>query len=387
MLNEMRSHLVEKLLPFWAGLKDDENGGYFGQYTFDLQVNKHAEKGCILNSRILWFFSKAYLLLGDKSILPYATHAYKNMMEKFVDDDFLGVYWSITAEGTPLDTTKHTYNQAFSIYALSAYYQATKDEKALEKAFAIYHLIEEKCKDENGYLESFNREFLPESNEKLSENGVVAHRTMNTLLHVIEAYGGLYEVTRDGEVGASITKCLHIFKDKMYNKAECRQEVFFDSDYHSLLDLCSYGHDIESCWLLEWAASLLDDAPLFEEISAISSQMAKHVYDNAFISDSLLNECEDGVKDTTRVWWVQAEAVVGFLNEWQKNNAQRNYLDAANRIWSFIKTYMVDSRPHSEWFWEVDATFAPTSKKDIVEPWKCPYHNGRMCMEIMKRLG
>ena len=180
-VNEIETHLKEKLIPFWEGLKDKENGGYYGYMGYDLAIDTHYEKGCILNSRILWFFSNAYMLLGEDHLKDAAEHAYKFLKDCCIDKENGGVYWSVTYNGKISDDTKHTYNQAFAIYALSSYYDAIKDEEALKIAEELFNLIEEKCTDEYGYLEAFSRTFEPAGNDKLSENGVMADKTMNTL--------------------------------------------------------------------------------------------------------------------------------------------------------------------------------------------------------------
>lgn len=381
---EMKTHLTTKLIPFWEGLKDEEKGGYTGYMGQDLMADRSYEKGCILNSRILWFFSNAYMLLGDENLRADAGHAYRFLREHCLDKEYGGVFWSVAEDGKPLDTTKHTYNQAFAIYALSSYYDAVKDEEALALAGALQDLVEEKCRDEGGYLEAFDRMFAPVGNEKLSENGVTAERTMNTLLHVFEAYTEFYRVCGDGKTAGYLREMFDLVDKKVYNRERRRQEVFFDRNWNSLIDLHSYGHDIEAAWLLDRGLELLDDPAYTEKISPITRQMTKQVYRCAYRNYSLLNEAENGVDDTTRIWWVQAEAVVGFLNGYQKQG-DRRYLEAAQNIWEYIKEYLVDKREGSEWFWCVDEKGAP-AEKPIVEPWKCPYHNGRMCMEVIRRL-
>lgn len=377
--------LTKQILPFWEGLRDERFGGYYGYLDFDLNLDKQAEKGCILNSRILWFFSRAAMDLKDESITPYARHAYEFLRKFCVDGEQGGVYWSVTYDGRPLDTTKHTYNQAFAIYALSAYYRLTGDGEALQLARDLFRLIEGRCTDKGGYLEAFTRDFVPASNEKLSENGVMATRTMNTLLHVFEGYAGLYEAARDPEVGAAMERILDIYAGKVYNQTLRRQEVFFDGDYNSLIDLTSYGHDIESSWLIDWGASLLDKPELAANISAINSNLADQVLKTAFDGRSLANECDKGVVDAHRVWWVQAEALLGFVNEFIKHPERTDCRDAAAALWRYINEKLVDPREGSEWFWRLNADGTPDREKPIVEPWKCPYHNGRMCMELMRR--
>ena len=302
---------------------------------------------------------------------------------KLKDEEHGGVYWSCDYLGRPLDTTKHTYNQGFAIYALSAYYRLTGELRALTRALEIFRLIENRCTDAEGYLEAFTVDWQPESNEKLSENGVMAEKTMNTLLHVFEGYAGLYQASRDPSVGQAMRRILEIYADKIYSPELHRQLVFFDKHYHSIIDLYSYGHDIESSWLIDWGCALLGDAALTAKITAINSDLARSVYAHAYRDHSLLNECERGVDNTTRVWWVQAEAVLGFVNEYQKSGDPK-YRDAAG-IWHYITEKILDKRPGGEWFWSVDASGVPANRQPIVEPWKCPYHNGRMCMELIRR--
>ena len=383
-VTEIKEHLVNDLIPFWQGLKDEENGGFYGYLSYDLKLDKKAVKGCILNSRILWFFSNAYMLLGDSSLLESAAHAYQFLKDYCVDNEFGGVFWSLTYDGTPEDTTKHTYNQAFSIYALASYYDASKNPEALEIAWKLYDLVESKCKDKYGYLEAFTRSFEPEENDKLSENGVIAEKTMNTLLHVFEAYTELYRVTKAEKVAKQIRFMMDIIKDKVFNKEIGRQEVFFDKTWNSLIDLYSYGHDIETAWLVDRGLEVLDDEAYTNMLSPITKIITENIYNRAYIDHSLVNESENGVVDTTRVWWVQAEAVVGFLNGYQKQG-DKKFLDASEDIWNYIKKYFIDKRNGSEWFWSVKEDHTP-NEKPIVEPWKCPYHNGRMCFEVLRRM-
>ncbi|HCT90889.1 MAG TPA: N-acylglucosamine 2-epimerase, partial [Lachnospiraceae bacterium] len=370
-IKEMEDHLKNRMIPFWEGLRDDTCGGYYGYKGFDLVVDKRYEKGCILNSRILWFFSNAYRLFGDERLAGDARHAYEFMKNYCVDRDYGGVYWSVSYDGEVIDSTKHTYNQAFAIYALASYYDAVGSEEALALALQIQSVIEEKCTDEWGYLEAFNRQFEPEDNDKLSENGVMAEKTMNTLLHVMEAYTELYRVSRDGRTENRLRFILDLLADKLYNPDLKRQEVFFDKTWNSLIDLHSYGHDIETAWLTDRCLDVLGDEAYMAKLTPVTRALTGKVYEKAYREHSLLNEAERGVDDTTRVWWVQAEAVVGFYNGWQRQPEHTEYLEAAREIWSYICNHMIDPRPGSEWFWSLDSSHRPI-EKPIVEPWKCP---------------
>lgn len=385
MVQEVKEHLTNCIIPFWKKLRDNENGGYYGYMDFDLNPDKQAVKGCILNSRITWFFSNAYTLLKDESLLDEAKHAYAFLKERCLDKENGGIFWSMNADGTPEDTTKHTYNQAFAIYALSSYYEASGDAEALKLAYELFHIIEEKCTDDLGYKEAFNLRFEEVDNDKLSENGVMAQKTMNTLLHVFEGYTELYRVDHNPEVKERLLWIMDTFAEKMYNPTLHRQEVFFDREYHSLIDLHSYGHDIETAWLIDRGVEVLGEKKYEEKMSPITKDLTAQIYKVAFNGHSLHNECEKGVVSTTRIWWVQAETVVGFLNGYEKDSSHTEYLEAAKSEWQFIKDYVIDKRDGSEWFWEVTEEGQPESKKPIVEPWKCPYHNGRMCFEVIKR--
>ena len=386
MLEEVKAHLMNDIIPFWKNLRDDEFGGYYGYMDYDLKLDKKAVKGCILNSRITWFFANAYTLLKDESLLEEAKHGFAFMKEHCMDKENGGIFWSMKYDGTPEDTTKHTYNQAFSIYALSSYYEATHDEEALVMAKELFHIIETKCTDEIGYKEAFDKEFHEVENDKLSENGVIAEKTMNTLLHVFEAYTELYRVAKLPEVKERLEWIMDTFADKVYNPKLHRQEVFFDRNMNTILDLHSYGHDIETAWLMDRGVEVLGEKKYEEKMTPITKDLTAEIYKVAFDGHSLANECEKGVVNVHRIWWVQAETVIGFLNGWQKDPSRTEYLDAAKSEWQFIKDHVMDKRQGSEWFWEVDPSGKPYEGRPIVEPWKCPYHNGRMCFEVIRRL-
>lgn len=378
------NNLSNCILPFWEGMMDPDFGGFYGMLDFDLKLDKKAVKGCILNSRILWFFSNVYLTTKDASVLPYADHAFEFLKTYCIDRENGGIYWSMTYDGKIDDSTKHTYNQAFAIYALASYYDATGHREALDLAMDLFHVIETKCRLGDGYGESYTMDFVPNVNDKLSENNVIADKTMNTLLHVCEAYTELQRVAPNEEVW----KRLYWTVDEFYNSVYCperhRLEVFFDSDMNSILDLHSYGHDIEATWLLDRALDVLGDRELSDKLAPMILDLTEQIYQVAYEDHSVMAEAEKGVVLTTRIWWVQCESIIGFYNAYQKTRDMR-YLDAAENIWTYIEEHLLDPREGSEWYYEVDADGVPSSRLPIVEPWKCPYHNGRMCMEIMRR--
>ena len=383
---EIKEHLTMHMIPFWTSLIDEENGGFYGKVDDHLVVYKDAVKGCILNSRILWFFSNAYQLLGDSSLLESATHAYRFLINQMLDKENGGVYWALNFDGSISDNSKHTYNQAFAIYALSSYYKISKEQEARDTALALFDLVESKCRDKEGYLEAFDRTFLPVENDKLSENGIIASKTMNTLLHVFEAYTELYHVTLEEKVADRMRWILDLVATKVYNKELRRQEVFFDEHMNSLIDLHSYGHDIEAAWLLDLGLKVLDDDTYKNKLKDIIEQLEDHVFEEAFHEDGLDNECEDGVADKTRIWWVQAETMVGYFNAFEKRPEKTEYLEVVLKTWEYCKKNLIDVRERSEWFYEISVDGSRNQEKNVVDMWKCPYHNGRMCFEMIKRV-
>lgn len=368
------------ILPYWKKLIDCRHGGYYGMVDFTLDTKKNADKGVILNSRILWFFSSAHTYIQDKSLIAYAEHAYNFLTEHCADSKNGGVYWTVAYDGAVKEDIKHTYNQAFAIYALCAYYEASGKSVVLEQALELFEMIERYAADEYGYKEAFTVDWLPMENEKLSENGIIADKTMNTLLHLLEAYTELYKVSQNSKVKEKLVFLLDIFKNKVYNKQLHRLEVFFDGSLNPLIDLQSFGHDIEAAWLLDRACEIAESG----EMGSITTDLVDTVLKRAFVNGSILNECFNGQTDATRVWWVQAEAVVSLLNKAIELTSEE-YLQKANEILIYIENSFVDKRAGGEWFWDLDEDGKPTSEKPITEPWKCPYHNGRMCFEIIRR--
>lgn len=377
--SEVRAHLEQKILPFWEKLKDEKRGGFYGYMDEELRTNRDADKGCILNSRILWTFSAAARVLRREDLREYADHAY-DFLSRFEDPVNGGVFWSVTCDGKPSDTTKHTYCQAFAVYGLASYYRLTGKEEALEKAMALFRTIETKCRDEKGYLEALKADFTPESNEKLSENGVMASRTMNTLLHVLEAYAELQRACPSETVRKAGREGMEQALATVYNPEKRRMEVFFDNDFRSILDMQSYGHDIEGSWLLYDAAETFMDGDELEPYRRMCLDLLESSTERAFTDHGLNYEIVAGKVNTIRAWWPQAETMLGFEFGWRMTG-DRSWTDRMRVQWDYIRRVTVDPREGSEWFNELreDGT---SLGKPMVEEWKCPYHNGRMCLRL-----
>lgn len=389
MREEIKSELLNDIIPFWNALRDNEYGGWYGVVDGALNVDKKGEKGVILHSRILWFYSNAYIALKDEKLLDNARHAYEFLTEKCYDKKHGGVFWAVNYDGSVLDDMKHSYCQAFFIYALSSYYRASGDKAALDTAYEVMELVERHHADGVAYREKLSRDWSTElANDELSENGLMADKTMNTTLHLMEAYTELYLADRSPRVLERLKFQLDVTYDKIFDKENDKLFVFFDRELNEIGDVYSYGHDIEATWLIDRAIDVIGDEEYgrkFREMnSRIAAKIARTAFDKA--SGSLLNECDKGVVNRRRIWWVQAESVVGFLNAYKRGYGGQEYLDIAESVWDFIKNNIVDKRPGGEWLSSLDDGGKADPSENIVDPWKCPYHNGRMCLEVLSRL-
>lgn len=390
---EIRNELVDHIIPFWDNLADYEHGGFYGYMDSDLNISKDADKGVILHSRILWFYSNAYLILKDLEYLKKARHTYNFLNKHCIDREYGGVYWLVDSKGKPLDTMKHIYCQAFFIYALSSYYDASGDSDVLESAYNVFKVIEEKGRDNIAYLEAMTKSWEPADNDALSENGIQAEKTMNTVLHLIEAYTELYRVDGSTTVRECLLFLLKLVHEKIYDSNEDKLFVFFNKKMKVLGDIHSYGHDIEATWLIDRACEVileksspcLVEKELFDRISQMNRTIVKNIYNNALDkkTGALNNERVGNDINKKRVWWVQAEGVVGFLNAYSKYENE-DYLETAKNLWFYIRENIVDIRKGGEWHSERNED-GSVGKRAVVEPWKCPYHNGRMCFEVIRK--
>lgn len=383
---ELETHLITHILPFWMKLKDNQNGGFYGMVDYELTIHKEADKGGIAAARYLWSFSAAYRITQKSEYIECAHHAYKFLVEKVYDQVHKGLFWLVDYQGNPVQDQKHVYTQSFGVYALSEYYRATKNEEALQYAMKLFQLMETVGfdKENNAYKEEFDREWNELPNEKLSENGVMASITTNTHLHVLEAYTNLYKASPIPEVKERLTNLVEIFYEKIYDKDTKFLHVFFDKKWNSLLNLKSFGHDIEASWLIDDAIKALGLEN--EKYVRMVIDIAYNIANTAILEDgSLANEQHEEEVDDTRVWWVQAEAVVGFQNAYERTKDEA-FLNIMNDVWKYIKNHIVDKRDGGEWFWSIEPDGKPTERA-VGEPWKTPYHNSRFCLEMMERIG
>lgn len=425
--NEVRQELENDILPFWMEkMTDSGRGGFYGRIDGGDTLHAYAPKGAILNARILWTFSAAYRILRRPEYLDTATRAKRYLIDRFYDNDFGGVYWSLDADGNPLDTKKQIYAQGFAIYGLGEYARATGDDEALDYAVRLFNLIEEHSFDRgrNGYVEAFMRDWSVIGDMRLSDKDENASKTMNTHLHILEPYANLYRVWKDARLERQLRNMIGLFTDKIMNRETSHLDLFFDDDWHTRGDIVSYGHDIEASWLIHEAALVLGDKALLKEIEPVIVNIARAADEGLNPNGSLIYEQTSGRVDkqtsgqadgqTSRQgtdgvqagkqgeapcqlvtctsstdkelhWWVQAENVVGHVNLYQ-HFGDEAALDTAVKCWQFIKNSLID-REHGEWHWSLMPDGTVNRRDDKAGFWKCPYHNGRMCMEIIERFG
>lgn len=385
---EMKQCLEDNILRYWIDkVTDNEHGGYYGRVDGHDQVHPEAEKGAILNGRILWAFSAAYRVLKKQEYLDAATRAKDYILDHFVDKEYGGVYWSLDCEGKPLDTKKQTYAIGFVIYGLSEYARATGDKQALDAAIKLYHDIEAHAFDEvyGGYVEALTREWNPIADMRLSDKDENGAKTMNTHLHVIEPYTNLYRVWPSKELRESIHRLLDVFTDKLYNKETHHLDLFFDNEWHGRRNIESYGHDIEATWLLWETALVLGEDDVKTKLEPIVVDLAKAADEGLQPDGSMIYEHwkDTGKTDRQRQWWVLCENVIGHANLYQYFH-DTSALKVAKDCWTFIDKHLVD-HVNGEWHWAVDDNGKINLEDDKAGFWKCPYHNNRMCLEIIER--
>jgi mannobiose 2-epimerase len=388
LYDELQAEMHERILPFWMKKAADTiNGGFFGRIRNDGRIVENSPKGAVLNARILWAFSAAFNLTGRSEYLEQARKAYDYFTRFFVDMEYGGVYWSLTSDGTPLNTRKQIYAQAFAVYALSEYSMTGAEQGALPLAIDLYKAIEKYAFDaeNNGYIEALSREWKGLDDLRLSDKDANEPKSMNTHLHILEAYTKLYEVWKNDELGNRLQNLLKIHTEKIYASKTGHFNLFFDMHWNPKSGHYSFGHDIEGSWLIFEGARILGKPEYIEEAGKLAVIMAETTLREGIAEDgSLLYEGKAGqITDHNRHWWPQAEAVVGFINAFEISGDQK-FLTAAVHAWDFIKSNM--RHPSGEWFFLMNSKFEPDLNQDLAGEWKCPYHNTRCCIEIMKRV-
>ncbi len=390
-LKEYKSALqneLEAILSFWMQYTiDEENGGFVGQINNNNKIVYEAPKGSVLNARILWSFSAAYNLTGNKTYLAFAFRAYEYIRKYFIDRENGGVYWTVDNKGNPLDTKKQIYASAFTIYAFSEFYKADKNADAIQDAINLYDTIIKYSYDKNrgGYIEAFTKDWMDISDLRLSEKDANERKTMNTHLHVLEAFTTLYQVWAYEPVKQKIAALIQDFLKYIINPVTNHQHLFLDENWQPKSTAVSYGHDIEAAWLLQEAAEVIEDKDLLTKVKNTSVEITNAVINGLDADGGIWYEYEPATNHLIKEkhMWPQAEAMVGFFNAWQ-NTGDTTYLDKSMASWKFVQQHIHDTQ-NGEWFWGVKENYEPM-QEDKVGIWKCPYHNSRACIEIIKRI-
>ena len=389
-LHQFRNEAEEELkniLSYWAKYSIDfANGGFFGKIANDNIVDPDAQKGSVLNGRILYAFSSAYIFFKDPSYLEIATRAYHYIIKYFLDPEYGGAFWTVDAKGHPAETKKQVYASAFVLYGLTEYVRACENEDARQQAINLYHSITEHAYDKvhGGFFEAFSREWNELSDQRLSGKDANEKKSMNTNLHVLEAFANLYLMWPDENLKDRIRELLSIFSDKITDEQTGHLRLFFDEGWNHKPQLISYGHDIEAAWLLMACAVIIKDDELITAWKAKSVLLTVAAMHGLDADGGLWYEYDLTANKLIREkhWWPQSEAMVGFLNAWQVSGEQR-FLDAALNSWNFIQSHLLN--PSGEWYWGISAD-GSIMEEDKAGLWKCPYHNTRGCMEVVKRI-
>ena len=377
------------IMRFWINnMVDDANGGFYGELDCNGNIVPNAPKGLILNGRILWTFAKAANTFGNDEYRKMADRAFDYLCKYFHDNKNGGFYWSLNADGSPLDTKKQTYAQGFALYGLSEYYILTKDQRAIDLAYETYHLIEKHFRDAEfgGYTEACAADWSPFANLRLSDKEENLPKTMNTHLHILEPFTNLYRAKPSPELKKSIIHCINVFKDKIIDPKTGHFILFFDMDWtpSKTMHVDSYGHDIEGAWLIYEAAEVIDDKALMETLRPVCRRLVDITLAEGFDGESIDYEKVNGHLDTDRHWWPQAETLVGLADTYRLTGEQK-YLDLLYKEWNYIDAHLVDHQ-NGEWFWRVNKDGKAVYNDMKAGFWKCPYHNSRAMIEVIQRL-
>lgn len=385
LMNGFRKELENNILRFWEEkMVDEEHDGFYGAIDGKNQLLPKANKGAVMNARVLWTFSAAYRVLHEKRYLGMAKRAFVYIKNYFLDPLQGGIFWEVNYLGKPVNRKKQTYAQGFALYAFSEYYRATGEEEALDLAVSLFHAIE-RCKDEKlgGYWEAFTEDWQPIADMRLSEKDENEAKTMNTHLHVLEAYTNLIRVWPDERVLVAQNDLIRVFLDQIFNTETGHLQLFFDSEWNTKGDVISYGHDIEAAWLLWEAVTVLGNVELQDEVRLVIGKIAEAAAEGILPDGSMAYEFKNGHLDRERHWWVQAEAVVGYqyMATILEDNTSKQRAEA---LWGYIQQHIVD-KENGEWYWSRLEDGAANDQDDKAGFWKCPYHNGRMCLEMMAK--
>ncbi len=394
----LQRELAHNVLPWWQASIFDAEGRVLGGRANDGAV-LDAPRTAVLGTRLLWTFTTAQRRLGRHPALDLAAErALAWVRGTLTDPVHGGVFWSVDGDGQPVADHKQTYAQAFAIYALMAQHAADCAAQGLplaavtpaaQDALRLFDLLDTHAREgqTGGYMEACTRDWQPLPDATLSSDEPPAARSMNTLLHVLEAFTELLRCHRPPLVATRLRELIEIFLDRLWLPEQRCFGLFFSIDWRPMTTQVSWGHDIEAAWLLRRACDVLADDELTRRVDALVPQVADAVLQGGVAEDgSVLGAgLFDGrVTDARRHWWCQAEAMVGFWDAWQLTGDPR-FQRAAWRVWQHIDKHHVDP-VGGDWIKTLDEQLHPVDSIPRAGPWECPYHHVRACVEMMERL-
>ena len=390
ILNFATHQLHEVILPWWTeNMIDERRGGFLGERDHFNRAMPDKPKGIILNARILWAFSAVYRRFRNDAYLRIAERAFTYIHDYFRDSEYQGYVWSLNPDGSLHNGKKQIYAQAFVMYAMAEYSAASGSAVAFKEAADLYELIEGMAFDQkkNGYVEAFSRDWKEIPDLRLSDIDMNEKKTMNTHLHVIEAYSRLYRLEKTDRLRKSVLNLLDIFKTRIIDTESHHLRLFFSEDWEVKSGDISFGHDIEASWLLQEAAESTGDPKAADTFRAEALRICNAVLPAIHPEGGLIHESHTTARQNKDEleWWAQAEGIVGFLNAYQ-NSGDERFLNYAAGLSDYIENYFID-RMNGEWYYRVKWSGEAITSYEKAGFWKCPYHTVRMCLEIMERLG
>ncbi|MEJ5313253.1 MULTISPECIES: AGE family epimerase/isomerase [Anaerolinea] len=377
LAGEMEQEVRGRILPFWMNTVRDPDGGYYGLVSEEGIPDPHASKGGTLQARVVWTFSHAFQLWHEPAYLEAARHGWEFFLKHIWDKEYGGIYWLVDFKGQPLDSRKLIFANAYALYAMSEYAKAFDDAVALELAVSLFRLLDRVAYDDRygGWFDGFDRQWQPLSDTRISPQDLMAEKSMNSHLHLLEAFTTFARVWRDEVLLFRLRECIDLFLNRIMHPENDHFRLFFDREWHPLSEVVSFGHDIEGSWLLVEAAEVLGDETLLSIVKARALQLVGRVLAEGLDEDGAL--MNGGQKD----WWLQAETVIGCVNAYQISG-DSEYLRIAEKTWHWIQTHL--HHPSGEWKWGTSRDLQP-QRRPLVDFWKCPYHNSRMCFEVIQR--
>lgn len=381
---------LHQILDYWSAVVPDPlYGGFLGQIDNENIPDFKAAKGAVLHARILWSFSAGYKHASKPEWLEHANRAYDYLISHFLDREYGGVYWTVNYDGTPLDTKKQVYAVAFAIYGLSEYFMVSGKQEAKEIAIGLFKDLLKYSYDNwaGGFFEAFDRQWQPMDDLRLSEKDANEKKTMNTHLHVLEAFANLYRIWPAEPLKKHIGLLLSNFSSHIIDRKTGHLVLFFDENWNRKSEIISYGHDIEAAWLLLEAAEIITEESRIEEFRVLSLQMASASLTGVDRYGGMYYELDvqHAHLNTEKHWWVQAEAMIGFFNAWQLSHDEQ-FLSFSLSCWTFVERKLLNKK-YGEWYWGIDEHGQVMETQDKAGLWKCPYHNSRACLELIKRIG